>query len=612
MKKNLLIALAFVATGIFSASAQQTKTLFESDELASLPYRIPAIVQTSNNDVLVFADERHGGGDVGQLNNTEIDIVYKRFSNGSWGGKTLVKDGNEDFGYGDVAVVADRENPKEIVFFTAAGNIFYTSSTQSSPLRCFRFYSSDGGLTWEKDASTNEVGTDVTSHIYGLDTNYSGFFFSSGRICQSSRIKVGTHYRLYAALCARKNGGDNSLVIYSDDFGKEWKILGDGPAVSGGNEAKCEELSNGDVLVSARAAGTRYFNVFSYTDEKNAKGSWEDTHSSGIEMAKYSSNATNGEILIVKAVDSDGTLCDIALQSVPYGSEGKSYLGFVVKNSDRTNVSIYWKKLPTGDITAGEFSSGWTRYPVSTTTSAYSSMIQLTDGTIGFVYEEDYVDIGKGGYNIEYLNLSIEDITEDMYKNPTYSVKLNECTVDGELKALATFSAPVPTTCPEGVAAYYIKAMNNGYAKLEAVEEGKTIPADAGVMLMADADGSYTMTGASNFANAALTDNMLVGSSNGNVTFGDGVEGYILKGDGQGGVAFYKATGTLGKNKAYLNLDGAELSAGVRITIDGTTAIEDVVEVQGVEDVIYDLYGRRVSEMLPGNIYIVGGKKVLK
>ncbi len=610
MKKNLLIALAFVATGIFSASAQ-TK-LFESDESTSLPYRIPAIVQTSNNDVLVFADERHGGGDVGQLDNTEIDIVYKRFSNGSWGGRTLVKDGNEDFGYGDVAVVADRENPAEIVFFTAAGNIFYTSSTQSSPLRCYRFHSSDGGVTWDKDASTNEVGTDVTSHIYGLDTNCSGFFFSSGRICQSSRIKVGTHYRLYAALCARKNGGDNSLVIYSDDFGKEWKILGTGPAVSGGNEAKCEELSNGDVLVSARAAGTRYFNVFSYTDEKNAKGSWEDTHSSGIEMAKYSSNATNGEILIVKAVDSDGTLCDIALQSVPYGSEGKSIFGFVAKNDDRTNVSIYWKKLPTGDITAGEFSSGWKRYPVSTTTSAYSSMIQLTDGTIGFVYEEDYVGIGKGGYNIKYLNLNIEDITEDTYKNPTYSVMLNECTVDDESKALATFSAPVSTTCPEGVTAYYIKAMNNGYAKLEAVEDGKTIPADAGVMLMADAAGSYTMTGASNFANAALTDNMLVGSSNGTVTFGGGVEGYILKGDGQGGVAFYKATGTLGKNKAYLNLNGAELSAGVRITIDGTTAIEDVVEVQGAEDVIYDLYGRRVSEMLPGNIYIVGGKKVLK
>lgn len=239
-------------------------------------------------------------------------------------------------------------------------------------------------------------------------------------------------------------------------------------------------------------------------------------------------------------------------------------------------------------------------------------MIQLTDGTIGFVYEEDYVGIGKGGYNIKYLNLSIEDITEYTYKNPTYSVNLNECTVDGESKALATFSAPVSTTCPEGVTAYYIKAMNNGYAKLEAVEEGKTIPADAGVTLMADAAGSYMMTGASNFANAALTDNMLVGSSNGTVTFGDGVEGYILKGDGDGGVAFYKATGTLGKNKAYLNLDGAELSAGVRITIDGTTAIEDVVEVQGAEDVIYDLYGRRVSEMLSGNIYIVGGKKVLK
>lgn len=297
---------------------------------------------------------------------------------------------------------------------------------------------------------------------------------------------------------------------------------------------------------------------------------------------------------------------NILLQSLPTGSS-------------REQVYVYYKAFPASKASwaVDDFTSGWALgLKADEGASAYSTMTILPDGNIGFMYEDDYATntlyYAGGRANIYFLPLTLSEITGGAYKNPIYSVKFNECTIDGESKALATFSAPVSTRCPEGVAAYYIKSMNNGYAKLEAVEEGKTIPADAGVMLMADAAGSYTMTGVGEFADAALTDNMLVGSSNGTVTFGGGVEGYILKGDGQGGVAFYKATGTLGKNKAYLNLDGAELSAGVRITIDGTTAIEDVVEVQGAEDVIYDLYGRRVSEMLPGNIYIVGGKKVLR
>lgn len=250
------------------AMGQTDNTLFDSPFTTSngdRPYRIPAIVQTSNDEILVFADKRYCGGDVGQIssNDARIDLVYRRWNGSKWGDETTIVTGKDDYGYGDAAVVADRENPNKIVLFCAAGNVFFTNGQ----LKCHRFRSSDGGVSW-----TN---SEVTTDIYNaLGNAYVSAFFSSGRICQSSRIKVGTHYRLYAALCVR---GTHSVVLYSDDFGEKWYQLGD-VAVDGGNEAKCEELPNGNVLVSSRAEADRYFNVFTYTDKTNAKVLGEANH----------------------------------------------------------------------------------------------------------------------------------------------------------------------------------------------------------------------------------------------------------------------------------------------------------------------------------------------
>lgn len=638
MKKNLLVALALVATGFFSASAQteapevesKRQLMFSSTD-QSEPYRIPAIATMSNGEVIAVADYRPDGQDVGGYEYFvgkkvyDVDIYAKiGTDNGdgtySWTPSAAhpassatgrVVDGkstSDGVGFGDAALVADRESGKVLIMCVGA-KISYGNTSASSVYKCFRITSDNYGQSWNAPVEiTNLRGS---NNIFTGSNNVQAMFFASGRLLQSTRKATGANYcRIYGALLVRIGGTSYNYVVYSDDFGENWNLLGTKgtPVVSGANEAKLEELPNGDVVISSRMSGGRNFNLFTYNANgfDSASGSWGTAASTNFGNSSMGAGAdTNGEILLYPAVDGNGDRVNILLQSLPTGSS-------------RQQVYVYYKAFPAAKTSwaVSDFTSGWTLgLKVDEGASAYSTMTILPDGNVGFMYEDDYSTsqgASGGSSNIYFLPLTLSEITGGAYENASYSVKLNECTVDGESKALATFSAPVPTACPEGVAAYYIKAMENGYAKLEAVEEGKTIPADAGVMLVADAAGSYTMTGASNFANAALAGNMLVGSCNGTVTFGDGVEGYILKGDGQGGVAFYKATGTLGKNKAYLNLDGAELSAGVRITIDGTTAIEDVVEVQGAEDVIYDLYGRRVNEMLPGNIYIVGGKKVLK
>ena len=442
MIKKLLTLVAFFATINLTANAQTT--VFEGDNSSEIPYRIPAIVQTSGEDILVFADKRHDGGDVGQNGSSKsrIDIVYKRYRNNAWGDETVIKQGSSSFGYGDVAVVADRENPAEIVFFTAAGNVFFSKSTRNSPLQCYRFCSSDGGATWND-------GETVTSQIYGLASDYTAAFFSSGRICQSSKIKIGSHYRLYAALCV---SGTNSLVIYSDDFGKNWNLLGTSPVVEGGDEAKCVELPNGNVLVSSKGKSKRYYKVFKYNTTPSASapanGTW-----SGQEEGCTSSDAagTNGEILLVQANDGNEN-CYLVLQTIPASS---------TKAANRSNVTIYWKKLDTNDLDdASQFSGAWANSKsLSTTTSSYSTMIQLADGTIAFAYEENYESFAPwinlsgavwDSYDIQYRNMNISDIASG-YTLPVVSAPVIT-PASGTVDAGATVTISCAT---EGAVIYY-------------------------------------------------------------------------------------------------------------------------------------------------------------
>lgn len=416
MKKIIFTLVSVLATAL-NAGAQTTLFKCGTD---SRYYRIPAILN-QNGTLWAFTDDRTAAsGDIGSGN---IKIVAKTSSdNGSsWSStdQTIVSyDASAsspyfDYAHGDAAVVCDREDPQKMLLMCASGNIAYGSSTVTSDgswgnytlnlnnaIRVGKYTSSDGGQNWS--------GTDVTSAIYGIwdtrkiiggyNTTVTGLFFSSGRICQSAIIKNGDYYRLYAALCT--NVG--SLVVYSDDFGETWSALGGTSArpVSAGDEAKIEELPNGNVLISSRTGG-RYFNIYTYTDQSTASGSWGSYSTVSI----GSSNATNGEILLVPAVAKDSNLpVYIALQSVPTGTA-------------RENVSIYWKLISSvSDVDApSDFQSGWTQYQVSSTSSAYSTMTLDNSGNIAFLYEENAVSSNGGCYDIQFQSLSLEKITSEAY-----------------------------------------------------------------------------------------------------------------------------------------------------------------------------------------------------
>ena len=381
-----------------------------------IPYRIPAIAMAKNGDLIAVADYRHSGSDIGVVNNGRIDL-HARISkdNGTtWGNKFSIVDGkganSPDFmhvGFGDPCIVADRESNRVLVL-SCAGNVSFQAGTRSNHQNIARFYSEDNGATWSEPV-------DIAEEIYSMWDNSSNhgqaraMFIGSGKIHQSRYVKVNNYYRLYCSVLLRnKDGVYTNFVLYSDDFGGSWKVLGgveNAPISSGGDEPKVEELPNGNVIISSRISGGRFFNIFTFTNREAATGSWGSvaTSNSSNNGVVAQGNSTNGEILIFPVVrNEDNAEMWMALQSVPFGN-------------GRTNVGIYYKALESGAdySTPANFAKDWDgRHQASFMGSAYSTMCFQRDSTIAFLYEESTYG---ADYTIQYKKYTLEQITNGRY-----------------------------------------------------------------------------------------------------------------------------------------------------------------------------------------------------
>ena len=388
----------------------------------AIPYRIPAIATAKNGNIIAIADYRHSRADIGMATNGRIDLRARisKDNGETWGeifdiiqgkGAAGIDASNNDMyvGFGDPAIVADRESDRVLVI-SCSGNVSFPNGQRNNHQGIAHFYSEDCGETWSTPVDRSES-------VYAqFDNTQHGpvraMFVGSGKISQSQYIKVGDYYRIYCAVLVKNvNGTHVNFVLYSDNFGETWTVLGGGevsPIPSGGDEPKADELPDGSVIISSRTTGGRIYNIFSYTDSEKAEGSWG--------TAKYSnasnngtiavSNSTNGEIMFVPAKrTADDKKVYLALQSVPLGS-------------GRANVGIYYKELETLEdfISPDAIAADWDgRHQSSYVAGAYSTMTLQHDNNIGFLYEEDTYGTNGGGYTIVYKNYSIEYITDSAY-----------------------------------------------------------------------------------------------------------------------------------------------------------------------------------------------------
>lgn len=385
---------------------------YSNDDLYNKPYRIPAIATARNGHLIAVYDYRPCANDVGA---GEVDIMLRRSEdNGAtWTPEECIANGVGgsqnvfNAGFGDAAIVADRESDHVLVMHVG-GKQFFPYATATSHNAVGRIRSTDNGLTWAAPEDVTAQFMSISSQVTPILPGAYSMFFASGRIVQSRVYKKDRYYRLYAALLVREvldgatNPSHNNHVVYSDDFGDTWHTLG-GVAVPGGDEAKVEELPDGTIVISSRKSYGRYFNLFTFTDIATAQGKWGSAVASHSQTGgiAFGANSCNGELMRLPVIrTADGQACHLMLQSVPTGDS-------------RERVTIYYKEMDySRPYTPATIAQRWTRgLQVSERGSAYSTYTLQADGRIGFFYEEE-----PNGYCMVYVPLTIEDITGGAYR----------------------------------------------------------------------------------------------------------------------------------------------------------------------------------------------------
>ena len=185
-------------------------------------------------------------------------------------------------------------------------------------------------------------------------------------------------------------------------------------------------------------------------------------------------------------------------------------------------------------------------------------------------------------------------------------------------KTFSTAVVPSSVDIPSGFRAFKVNGVQNGILTLE--EQFTTLEACTPYLLYNYSGNEATVSGY--YDNDAMTDNLVTeGFLTGPVytdqeTYAFGNTDYVLQDQGAGSM-FYKASGftlTIPVGKCFLTLPSSSPSsapAAFRIVIDGEITGLEAVEAETTDDVIYNLKGMRVTRMIPGNVYVVNGKKVV-
>ncbi len=421
-----LAAVADGATLVANYTASTGNGLnlwYDYNEEMTEAYRLPAIVRTQSGRIIAFADYRPGKTDVG-IGATSIERRYSddggetwstaiRVAQGEWGVNTS---NVIEWSFGDPAAVADNtpgNSGNDVLMVCCGGNARWTNSVYNPDVTkqqqgCVAWRSTNGGETWGNYEyimpalmkTLEEAGLRASDGSSGVVRA----FFSSGKITQSVRKAEGASYnRIYNAL----NVNTGNIVIYSDDFGATWKVLG-GQVANNGDEAHVVELPDGAVLLVGKGNTSRWVNVFNYTDFTTAAGQWDATG----QWNNAAATSCHGDVEVIEAYDAYGDKNTIVVETAPMYS------------NQRREIQYYFIALPKqAGFSVTDFSTvggaRWTQGKnVTHNWGAYSSLLNNGDGSVDILFEECAKDetVNPTGYCLVYQqNQDIKDITNGQF-----------------------------------------------------------------------------------------------------------------------------------------------------------------------------------------------------
>jgi sialidase-1 len=373
MKKQLL--LLFSAFGFLVSFGQQKVPVFTSGTEGHKSYRIPAIVALPNKDLLAFAEGRvHGAGDFGDIN-----IVLKRSNDGgkTWSSMQTIVDA-DTLQAGNPAPVVDLSDPAypqgRVFLFYNTGNNHEGEVRKGKGLREVWYKTStDGGLTWSEAVNittqTHRPKSPNVNPAYNFSEDWRSYANTPGHAMQ---FKDGKYKgRIFVA--ANHSAGDpkpqamdyDAHGFYTDDHGKTFQ-LGASLNLPGSNESTAAELGNGKLMMNSRnQKGDVRARIVSISSDGGA--TWDTTY-----FDKNLPDPVNqGSILAVGR------------------KNGKNILAFsnAADEKRRDNLTLR--------ISYDDGQTWKENFSVDKSTdnrrdfTAYSDLVQLSDNTIGVLYERD-------------------------------------------------------------------------------------------------------------------------------------------------------------------------------------------------------------------------------
>lgn len=257
--KKLILSFCALAFGLFSF-AQET-TVFKSGEDGYASYRIPAIIQSRQGELIAFCEGRVNDSD--DFGN--IDIVYKISKDGgkTWGALKVAAD-YDKLQAGNAAPVTDLLDPQypkgRIFLFYNTGNDHEGEVRKGKGLReLWYITSTDGAQTWSEPvnitAQAHRPKQPQLNPAYNFKEDWRTYANTPGHAFQF--IAGPNKGRIYVA--ANHNAGDprpankdwNAHAYYSDDHGKTFKLSENVP-FPGTNESMAAQTGENSVYMSSR------------------------------------------------------------------------------------------------------------------------------------------------------------------------------------------------------------------------------------------------------------------------------------------------------------------------------------------------------------------------
>ena len=228
-----LLLLTFFA-GVTWAAEPDVAIVWRSGVDGYHTYRIPAVLQAGNGDLLAFCEgRRNNARDHGNL-----DLLQKRSTDGgrTWGDQTVVYEegGEAETTIGNPCPVLDRET-----------GVLWMPFTRNND-SVFMTHSKDHGETWSDPV---DITADVKREDWGWYATGPGVGIQLTIGDHSGRLVIPCDHRSTEYDCG-------SHTIYSDDHGETW-VLSENTVHPGSNECQVVELADGRLVLNSRMQNSR-------------------------------------------------------------------------------------------------------------------------------------------------------------------------------------------------------------------------------------------------------------------------------------------------------------------------------------------------------------------